>query len=424
MMKKLLASFQWMIFILMGSIVIPVAVASTFGLDPTETMGFVSRTLFILGIAGIIQTLMGHRFPIQEGPAGVWWGVFTLYAGIGQMMFGSNTNTLRVLTFSFMLSGVIFIVLSLLGFVEKIAKLFTPTVMGIYLVLLVVQLSGTFMTSLVGISADHPAIDLKVTILSIITIAVAFICSNIKSLKMYATLISVVVGWSLFKIMGVAPRVAAVDQVIAMPKLFAFGMPIIEPGMIISTIFLTLLLLTNLLASVKAVELVCVKLGEEPENRLKQSSLVSGVIHIAAGVFGSIPPVPISGSAAFIDQTKDKDRKPFIIGSIFIIIISLSPYLTAFFSALPTAVGYAALVPTFGLGTIAIAMSQIKSQADNPHANFIIAASWFVGIGIMFLPKTAFDGLPPVFTSIFSNGLIVGTIVAVTLDQVFKAKQK
>ena len=79
--------------------------------------------LFVLGIAGILQAVIGHRLPIQEGPAGVWWGVFTLYASLGIEMFGSANNTLRVLSFCFLVSGVLFIILALLGLIDKIAKL-------------------------------------------------------------------------------------------------------------------------------------------------------------------------------------------------------------------------------------------------------------------------------------------------------------
>ncbi|UQF39021.1 purine/pyrimidine permease [Vagococcus lutrae] len=421
-MKKILSSFQWMIFILMGSIVIPVAVAATLGLDQHDAMEFVSRTLLTLGIAGILQAIAGHHLPIQEGPAGVWWGVYTLYAGIGPLMFGSMTKTLQVLSFSFILSGIIFILFVVFKLVDKISALFTPTVIGIYLILLVVQLSGAFLTSLAGITADHPSINLSVVILSLVTIAIAFICMSIPSLKMYATLISVLVGWTLFKLFNLAPSVAKVDSIFALPKLFPFGMPIFDGSMIISTLFLTLLLLTNLLASIKAVELVFVKLGEQPTNRLSQASFVAGLMHMLAGVFSSIPPVPISGSASFIEQTKGTDKKPFILGNILIILISLSPVLTSFFAALPTAVGYAALVPIFGLGTITIAMDQIKNAPATVKTNFNIAVSWFVGIGIMFLPKTAFDGFPAVLTAIFSNGLIVGTIIAIILEQIAMKK--
>src|SRR5699024_1417084 len=96
-MTTFLSSVQWALFILMGSIVVPIAVASSYGLSPELTVEFVQRTLFVLGIAGILQTLFGHRLPVQEGPAGLWWGVFSLYAGLGPILFGSHVETLRAL---------------------------------------------------------------------------------------------------------------------------------------------------------------------------------------------------------------------------------------------------------------------------------------------------------------------------------------
>ena len=275
-MKKILSSFQWMIFILMGSIVIPVAVAATLGLDQHDAMEFVSRTLLTLGIArDFTSHSLDTIYQYKKDTRG-FGGVFTLYIfGIGPLMFGSMTKTLQVLSFSFILSGIIFILFVVFKLVDKISALFTPTVIGIYLILLVVQLSGAFLTSLAGITADHPSINLSVVILSLVTIAIAFICMSIPSLKMYATLISVLVGWTLFKLFNLAPSVAKVDSIFALPKLFPFGMPIFDGSMIISTLFLTLLLLTNLLASIKAVELVFVKLGEQPTNRLSQASFVA-----------------------------------------------------------------------------------------------------------------------------------------------------
>nr|WP_139209318.1 purine/pyrimidine permease [Paenibacillus sp. OK003] len=37
-------------------------------------------TLITLGIAGFYQGFIGHKFPIHEGPAGLWWSIFTIYA--------------------------------------------------------------------------------------------------------------------------------------------------------------------------------------------------------------------------------------------------------------------------------------------------------------------------------------------------------
>ena len=423
-MKYTLASLQWMLYILMGSIIIPVSVAATFNMDPQSTIEFVSRTLFVLGIAGILQLFFGHGLPIIEGPAGVWWGVFALYAGIGSVMFGSQTETLRVLEFCFILSGLIFIILALCGVVDKIAKLFTPTVMGAYLVLLVMQLSGIFLKGMMGITTQSSTINPTVALLSITTIALAYLCLRIKGLGAYSTLVSIIAGWILFYLFGVANPIIPADRIIELPTLFPFGTPRIETGMIINVFLLTILLLTNLMASVRVVQIVFKKFELPVKDGLKKTSIISGVIHLLAGGFGSIGPVPISGSAAFIAQTRFTQKVPFIIGNILIILISLSPIFTSFFAALPPAVGYAALIPSFGIGTIIIALTQLDAAEDKSIRNLCVAASWFIGVSVMFLPITAFAGMSPLFSSLLSNGLILGALTAVVLEQIMLNKKK
>lgn len=422
-MKFTLASLQWMLYILMGSIIVPVSIAATFNMDPESTIAFISRTLFILGIAGILQILFGHKLPIIEGPAGVWWGVFALYASIGSVMFGSQLETLRVLEFCFILSGIIFIALALFGVVDKIAKYFTPTVMGVYLVLLVMQLSGTFLKGMLGITAASPAINPTIAILSVITIIAAYTCLKIKGFGAYSTLVSIIVGWGLFYLLGQAKPIMPVDSYIKLPDVFPFGTPRIEAGMIVNVFLLTILILTNLMASVRVVQIVFKKFELPVQEGLKRTSIVSGLIHLLAGVFGSIGPVPISGTAAFIAQTRFTQKLPFIVGNILIILISVSPLFTSFFAALPPAVGYAALMPSFGIGMLMIALTQLDAAENRNIRNICIAASWFLGVSVMFLPITAYAGLPALVTSLLSNGLILGTLMAVVLEQAL-LKQK
>ena len=85
-MRQGIAGFQWMAFMVAGSIVAPIAIANLFGLSPEESAGFVQRTMFILGAAGLLQGLFGHRLPINEGPAGLWWA-FVLYGGLAPLCF-------------------------------------------------------------------------------------------------------------------------------------------------------------------------------------------------------------------------------------------------------------------------------------------------------------------------------------------------
>jgi len=132
-------TIQWFIFILATNIVPPLSIAALFELSPGETMTFISRSLFVFALFSIIQTLLGHRLPILEGPAGIWWGVFTLYASIGPALYGSGQETLQALGFMLFLSGVLGVVMTVTGLLRRMLSLFTPQVLGVYMILLVLK---------------------------------------------------------------------------------------------------------------------------------------------------------------------------------------------------------------------------------------------------------------------------------------------
>lgn len=422
MLRVLFSSLQWALFILMSSVIVPIAIASSYGLDTISTVEFVQRTLFVLGLAGILQTLFGHHLPIQEGPAGLWWGVFSLYAGLGTVLFGSQIETLRVLQLSFLLSGVLFILLSVFGLVEKLSRLFTPTVVGVYLILMVIQLSASFLQGMFGLNEETTVVDSKVFLLSFIIVIVSYAFMKIPRVGHYSVLFSIIFGWALFYLFGLAKPVTSVSETIKLPEIFAFGTPRIEPNMIVMVVFITLLLLANLLATVSVVQQVMDKHRVSyDKNRLKQTGFVSGINQLLGGLFSAIGAVPVSGSAGFIETTKITSKKPFIIGSLIIIVISLFPSFTAFFAAIPEAVGYAAIFPIFA-STISLAFQEF-SRVKNKQTLFkVVGISLFTGVGVMFIPSEAFSEMPPALVSVLSNGLVLGGILAVTTEKILDRK--
>ena len=44
------------------------------------------------------------------------------------------------------------------------------------------------------------------------------------------------------------------------------------------------------------------------------------------------------------------------------------------------------------------------------------------GMGVMFLPDAVFSALPETVHFVFSNGLVVGTVLAMLLEQIFRKK--
>jgi len=414
-MRQLLPSLQWFIFILSGSIVVPVTIAASFGLGPEDTMSFVSRTFIVLAVSGLLQTLLGHRLPINEGPAGLWWGFFSLYASLGLALYGSAEETLRVLEFALLISGIITIVLSVTGIIDKLTKLFTPFVVGIYMVLLVAQLSSGFLKGLLGINAEGK-VSPTVTLLSLVIIVLSYTMTRHRKWSAMSIIVSIFIGWGLFALFGQASLPAMPSELFLWPELLAFGLPRIDWSVVPTTIFVTLLLITNMLATIKVVESVMKREGAATcEVSPKRTGFFMGISQVLGGLLSAVGSVPISGAAGFIATNKVTSRVPFIIACITIIIVSFFSPVIVWIAALPPAVGYAAVFPIFaGMMTLGMREWFTSTEAEKTIAR--VGIPLFAGIGVMAIPAEVFSSLPQLFSSLLSNGLILGTIIALGME--------
>lgn len=177
-MKLVLGALQWTAFIIAAAIVVPVAIAQSFHLDHSDSARLIQSTFFVLGIAAVIQCLKGHRLPINESPAGLWWGVYTIYAGLTGTVFATYGDTLRGLQGALLVSAVCFFLLSVFKVIDRLAALFTPVVTGVYLLLLVMQLSQPIIKGILGIGYRKDGVDGLVFGLALVVIAAAFMMTN------------------------------------------------------------------------------------------------------------------------------------------------------------------------------------------------------------------------------------------------------
>lgn len=417
-MKQWLSSVQWLAFMFSSSIIAPIAIAALFGLGSTETAEFIQRAVFVMGIAGLLQVLLGHKLPINEGPAGLWWGVFALYAGLSTTLFTSQIETLQALQGALLASGIFFILLSVFGIIQKLSYLFTPTVTGVYLLLLVLQLSKSFINGMFGITNSQPTINSKTALLSLLIVIITFWLTRHKTafIKQYAILLSLGFGWVLFIFFKLAPKPNFENvEIFSLPKVFVFGVPSFDLGMIITALFVTLLLIANMIASIRITEAIIKKMGKEVDDySINRSGAISGLSQSLAGIFSTMGPVPLSGAGGFIQATGIYSKIPFVIASSLVIVISFFPQVMTVFAAMPAAVGYSVSFVIFA-GMLSIALSEFQNSSDATRT--IIGVALLSGAGVMFLPTEAFEGLNPIITSLLSNGLILGTIICICGEQ-------
>jgi xanthine/uracil permease len=420
-MKLTLSSAQWAIFILASIVVAPLSIGAAFGMSQPETAELLQRTFFVMALTSLLQGFFGHKLPILEGPAGLWWGVFLMFAGFVSGS-GENANTiLRSLELGLFVSGFLFMMLGLFRLMDVIKKLFTPLVTGTYLILLVAQLSGPFVNGVFGVGYLSKGVDPTVAICATITLICTVLLSRNRNrfLSSYSVLISIAFGWLLFAVLGIAKPVnVKIDKWFTVPDVFAWGVPAFDVGVVLTSIFTAFLLMANMVASINVIADVA---DHKEKVSYDRSGLIMGINQMLTGLFSAVGGVPMSAAAGFIATTKIRERLPFLIGSAVVLMISLFPAVMSFFASIPVPVGYATIF--LSIASLAgLALAQFRLVLGDEKSQFIISLSLMAGFGTMFVPEEAWSGLPSAVTSILDNGLVVGVIICIILEQCFKVR--
>jgi xanthine/uracil permease len=414
-MRISLASIQWTLFMLAGCVVAPITIGEAFQLSQVEIIHFVQRALFVMGIVSILQSLFGHQLPIIEAPAAVWWGIFLLFAGLATSP-EEGSDILQMLLVGVLISGILFVLLSLTGIIKYVRKLFTPLVTGTYFVLLVAQMSGPFIKGILGIGYLSPMLEWKTAAAGVITTicAVLMARSRVNSLRIYSVLWAIFGGWILFALMNLNQSMTTVqDRFFSIPQIFPWGIPQYSSDILLVSIITTLLLMTNLVASIEAVE----KAVESPSRPVERSSgFFLGFSQMLSSVFATISFIPVSYTAGFILTTRMKERLPFILGSCLILLISFFPSISMFFSLIPVPVAYAAMFISFAQ-MLGLGLKDYTTGPLDERRIVTIGISLMVGIGCMMIPVSSLSGIPPIFVTFLSNGLAMGVVTCILIEQ-------
>jgi len=428
-----IGSLQWFIFLIANSLTIPIIVGQVFQLSPLEISGLMQRTFLVVGVSSLLSGWLGHRLPIPDGPAGIWLGVFTL---MGQMAVIQGVDkaggSLQLLEGAMLLTGVFLIIVGVTGWMNKLLKLFTPLVNGVYLTILGFQLSGMFLKGMIGVSDTSTKIQPGIVILSfaIFILVLALSVWGKGWLKSYAVLIGMVVGSIAFILFFGSQPMPKTSSIISLPDIFAWGMPKLDGGMFVSSIMVTFVLISSIIASVAAMKQVFSEKANESthdnalrkEGSLKSSGIISGIGTILSSVFSTVGVVPFSVAAGFVRMTGQSRLLPFFIASISLAVISFFPKVYSLFAMLPGPIAYAAMLASF-TSMAGIGISSVLKEPLDQRRLTILSTALSLGTGVMFLPHAVFSALPTVLQYVFSNGVMVGMLVALIFEQIWRPKK-
>lgn len=418
----MISGIQWFFFIFCNIVVIPPTLQSAFHLSDATTFIITQYSFLLTAIACLLQAFLGHQRSIMEGPTGLWWATIltvTLSASMQGIALATIGWSLAVGIF---LSGIITILIGLSGVGSWLASLFKPGVLVVFMFLLGAQLVSIFLKGMLGLSfgmttltahVNYPVFFLACSIMLAMIAAILYLPARISQ---YSLLLGTVVGWILYAILFTPPHSTTVSDSSSITwMLFPLGKAEeINFSIVITAILVGILNTSNTFGAMRGTDgFYTDKLSVK--SRYKRSFIISGVMTICAAPLGIVPFSPFVSSIGLITQTKDSSRISFSIGSLILVFIGSIALLTQFFRSLPLAIGSAVMLVTY-LPLLFSSLSFVKEIELNPRNIYRLALPLFLGIFLMSAPKVVLESLPSMFSSLLGNGLLMGIILALILE--------
>ncbi|MGO4109916.1 uracil/xanthine transporter [Paenibacillus sp. YAF4_2] len=412
----LLAGMQWLFFIFTNTVMVPLSIGHALGLAPEDIASSMQRSFILTGLLCIVQAIWGHRYALMDGPAGVWWGLVLSICASAPAM-GMDIGTVAAsLSTGFILSSAVVIVLALCGFLKVLKRIFTPMVMGVFLLLLTFQLANTFFKGMIGYDQGGKW-DLQLAGLSLfIIVVVALIHLKGKGKwGQFSLLGGIIVGWIAYALLfGSESRMgAATGSSNGIWHWLPWGTPGFEPGIMMVGLLAGLVNMTNTLTSLTAAGRLFKR--EASDKQFVRSILFTNSFSILAGCLGLIPFGTFASSIGFLENTKVLRRAALLAGSAMFIIVGIFPALGGWLAQLPLSVGNAVLFVAY-LQMFGTAIRSFQGTTFNAKTIYRVALPVLTGISIMNIPASAFAEFPPLLTPILSNGLIIGVLLVIILE--------
>ncbi|MFC0272022.1 uracil/xanthine transporter [Metabacillus herbersteinensis] len=416
-MTTAFASLQWLFFIFANIVVVPISVGMAFELSSFEVASILRSSLIVTGIACVLQGLIGHRYPILEGPSGVIWGLILNLSLSASTLGMSFTEIGGGIATGMLLAGGVTLILAACNLTFLLKKIFTPMVMSVYLFLLTFQLMIIFFEGMLKIDSDG-RINLPISLFSVgLVVLVSFLkIKGNRLIRNFSILIGMVLGWILYTLLFSTEQSMSGEAAPAF-TIFPFGMPNLEIGIIAITFLGCLLNLSNTIASVQAASILY---KETPtKSQFKNSYLLTGCYSIVASLFGLVTYAPFASSIGFLESTQIFDRKPFIIGGALISVLGIIPSFGLLLSTLPITVGNAVLFVAY-MQLFGVSLKSLNGYKFNSITIYRLAAPVLIGISIMTIEPSLFNNLPIYILPIVSNGFIVGVLLSIVLEKLVK----
>ncbi len=397
-----------------GIIAVPLVVATALGLSVEDTSIMVSATIFVAGIATVLQS-QGVG-PIGSRVAGMMGTDFTF------------ANPAISVGSKFGIAGIVgatiagsFVEIILSRFIKPLMKFFPPLITGTVVSLIGITLLPVSMDWAAGGSgaADYASVE-NISIAFVVMVFTLLLNHFGKGMWSTASVfIGMIFGYVLCLVLGKVDlsEVAAADW-IALPSLFRYGVKFD----LSSTLSFVPAYVVSLIGTVG----IMMAVGEASQvpmtsERAANGVLADGVGSLIAGIFGAGPNTAFSQNVGLVTLTKVASRHVMVIAGVILAILGVFPKVSALISVMPQPVLGGVGVIMFGL-VAAQGIKTLSTVKMGDRELLIISVAFALGIGVTVRPELL-AGLPEPIQMVLSSGISTGTLAALILNIVLKEKK-
>ena len=411
---SILLGFQHIVAAFGGIVAVPLVIGPAIGVDVRTTAMLVSATIFVAGLATIIQARgiykIGAKLPCIMG---------TSFTFVGPAITVGTSMGLAGIFGATILGSFIEMILS--RFIKPLMKFFPPVVTGTVVTLIgltLVPVSMDWCAGGIG-SPTYGSITNICIALMVMVIVVGFNIYGKGVLSSSSILIGMFVGYLACIPIGLVDFTPIKEASwIGLP-----GIPVIlEHGIKFSLAGVAPFIIAYLVTTIETVGCL-IAIGEASDIKTSSEQLSKGVLadglgSFLAGFFGVCPNTTFSQNIGLIPITKVASRHVVIISGVIMMLLGIFPKLGSLVASIPSPVLGGAGIVMFGV----VAASGIKTLSKvniNNRNLIIISVSIALGLGITTRPELL-TVLPESLKLLFGSGISTGTIFAVMLNILLK----
>jgi NCS2 family nucleobase:cation symporter-2 len=414
--KSLLLGLQHVLS--MDLYVMPLVLGGILGMATGQLANFIQISFVACGIGTLIQTLLGIRLPVVQGPA---------YVTLGTLTAIGATKGLGVMLGSLIPAAILIILIGVFHlYANFMKKIITPFMGGVILLIIGISITPTAINGIFSTKGDL-GINIASGLLAIVVLLVTTVYQYSRKgkgdlLNSSSVIIAIIVSTLFVAIMGKANfNAVASASWVHIPHFVPFGLQFDLSSCILMCLTFLVLLVDTTSTWIAVSDITAVNLTHQ---RLNRAVIGEGVSCLISGILGSTPVTGYSSNVGVLAITKCGSRKVVAFAGGILIILGFVPKLSSIITSVPLPVINGVFL-MMCLILIAKGITTIQNANENMDGRNSIIVSLSVAITIMaiILPSDVVKQMPQMVQYFITSSTAMGALSAILLQLILPGRQ-